>query len=457
MSLLVVLWMVIVDTRVFSGLAGWAVASGLLISYLVLAFSLSLGFALFGLLYSKLGIKPSSRSAIVLLPTIWVICEWLRSWPYSVPAIGQNSTIGHGSNFGDLGFAVSVTPLGYAGRLIGLYGLSFMVVAFNLALFRLLQRRWKMPAAVIPAVLLLAAAGYLIYAQPNGKTVNVGALQTGSDTKMPKNANYLAYLDRLDNRLGERFDLLVLPESSGLFEGNNINTSRDVAVGLMADTNSPIITSRDRREPGKKFNTLTAYNSTGEILYQRDKQFLIPIGETLPYVFSYVYKQLGNVDDINTLLASRETARGLLPDSPYEAGGLKIGSAVCSAVIRPDLYRKQVSEGAELLTNSSSLSMFGKSSLFYQQYKQMGRFIAVSNARPFAQATNGGYSTILDHNGRQLAVNESTDKQQLIRANPTTNLKRTPYSVIGEWVLWLSFLLVFVSILKIHLKTRKKS
>ncbi len=442
MMLTALFWVAQLDTVFLAGLkSGW-VTFGLLFTYLGFAGVLSLGFVLFGCSYRLLNLRLLSVQAFLFVPTLWVVSEFVRSWLYSVAMYGSNGSLGANWNFGDLGFPASSTLLVYASRFVGLYGLGILVILINLALFWLLNKRWKPSAAVFAAVILLCGVGYAGYRVPNGSGQTVGALQIAS-TAPSETATALTEAQKTQTQPAS-LDVLVLPEYVSIFEKNKEADSVTLDK-LMSSTQSPIITSKKRTKNGKNYNTLTVYGSSGQPLYQHDKTFLIPVGEAMPYSYEFIYKLLGQTQTLEMIRGSREIHKGQTEATAFLTNGQLIAATACSGAITPEEFRTQVASGAELLTNSASLVMFANAPTYHTQAQQIARFIAVSNARTFVQSAKAGSSTIIDHNG---SVRASTTQANpsLITADIMTNRTKTLYSQLGEWVLMASAVVIITKI-----------
>lgn len=433
-------WLLQTQPERWATLSGWWAISGLVLTYMLFSLILSTGFVLLGMLYVLLRLDLKQKRIFGLLPAIWVLAEWVRSWVFSIISLGPNTTIGPHWNFGDLGFAASVTPLVFLGRWGGLYALSFAVVLINLSFFWLLRRRWKLPLVVLTAIVLLSSAGYLVYSSANGKSVRTAALQLGNNESLDIGA--IDFHQKLGSLAAPKsIDVLVLSEYSDVFNDQSKPTDTQTMQAILRDNNVPIITSRQRSDSDHMYNTVTVYRSDGRIAYDHDKQFLVPVGEAMPYAYIYLFRLLGQGQAIDANQSGREISRGTEPAQAYRLDGLRLGSMACSGAISPELYRGLVFEGAQILTNSASLSIFIKAPSYHEQAQQMARFMAVSNARPFVQATDGSYSFVIDHNGRWLQKS-SQKNLQLLQQSVTTNARRTPYSILGEWVVVASAMVV---------------
>lgn len=430
-------WVLQTQPDRWAGLTGWWSIGSMVVIYLIFSLVLSLGFVIFGLGWVYLKPRLYQKRIFLVMPALWVMGEWLRSWAVSLIGWGPNTTIGMHWNFGDLGFAASVTPLVFLARLGGLYGLAFVVVIINLCIFWLIQRRWKLPVIILLLIALGAIIGWWAYKTPTGRPVNVAALQLSTNQDLQIGSiDYHQKLSEL--KPANRADILVLSEYSSIFEGDTKQADSSGIKQLVANSNVPIITSRTRNSEDKQYNAVTVYNSAGEIVYEHDKQFLILVGEAMPSIVGTSIRALGQ----GGALKIREISRGVKPAEVYTSNGIKLGIQACSGAISPESYRELVRGGAQILTNSASLSIFAGAS-YHSQAGQMARFMAVSNARPFVQATDGSYSFVIDSNGQLLARSNQKD-MQLLSVMVTTNSRRTIYTLLGEWVVWLSTVILIV-------------
>lgn len=451
MLLGVTYWMVQTQPERWASLNGWWAICGLVMSYMFFSSILSLGFVVMGVIYVWAKPQLSQKRIFALLPAIWILGELARSWIFSIIAWGPNSTLGPNWNFGNFGFAASVSPLVYAGRFVGLFGVSFLVIVTNLCIWWLLHKRWKLPVLLLCGITLLSATGWFAYRHATGPEVRAAALQLGSNDSLQIGAiDYHGQLAKLAQP--KSIDVLVLSEYSDIF--NDQSKASDIAAmqQSLRDNNVPIITSRQRSDNNKMYNTVTVYRSDSSIGYEHDKQFLIPVGEAMPLGYTVIFNLLGQKQAVDTAASGREISKGQEPAHAYKLDGLWIGSMACSGAISPELYRGLVVDGAQILSNSASLSIFIKAPTYHQQAQQMARFMAVANARPFVQATDGSYSFMLDHNGQWLAKSGQKDLQ-LLQHNVVTNTRRTVYSLLGEWVVVASIVVVVCQLVYVYKKS----
>jgi apolipoprotein N-acyltransferase len=413
----------------------------LAIVFLVLTFSivvgsLSIGFLLFGWGYHKLKIDLKQPRALLLAPALWALSEWARSFIFSIVGMGPGGSLGPHWNFGSLAFAASVTPLGYASRLVGQFGLSALVIVLSLGILFLFRKQWKWGSIALGAVIAISATGWLLSPAPDGSRLRVGVLQL--DDSSYSDYGYQRNLGRItaSHDPSKPLDLFVLPEYSYLFTTKEYKADETAALAKITRDDSLVITSRSGEADRGHKNLVTFYKPGGQILVEQEKQFLIPAGEYIPYFYEWILVLSGNTSVIgghaakNTVTPSNQTAK------PVAYKSDNIGSLACSGAIAPDFYRKLAGDGATILTNSAALSTMGLSSSYYAQARQMASFIAVSTAKPFVQSARGAEVYVLDSNGR--VVEESTVAGvHYLEADITTNKTKTPYAQIGDLVFLL--------------------
>ena len=82
-------------------------------------------------------------------------------------------------------------------------------------------------------------------------------------------------------------------------------------------------------------------------------------------------------------------------------GGHMVSTAICYEVIYPDLMRRFVRDGSELLTTITNDAWYGRSSAAYQHWDQAS-LRAIEEGRYLARAANTGISGFVDPYGRVL-------------------------------------------------------
>jgi apolipoprotein N-acyltransferase len=121
---------------------------------------------------------------------------------------------------------------------------------------------------------------------------------------------------------------------------------------------------------------------------------LVPFGEYVP-AKSLFFFAAPLVQAVSDFSAGQEAA--LLP-----VGDHLVSTAICYEVVYPDLVRRFVAGGSELLTTITNDAWFGPTSAPYQHFEQAS-MRAVEEGRYLVRSANTGISGIVDPYGRVIA------------------------------------------------------
>ena len=143
------------------------------------------------------------------------------------------------------------------------------------------------------------------------------------------------------------------------------------------------------------FNSVLAFSAKGELLGAYDKEHLVPFGEYVPWVRYFPWLKRLSV-------ASGDYQAGRGPGL-LKVAGHRLGILICFENVFPELSRKRVKEGAEVLIVLTNDAWFGTSSALPQHFYQ-SVLRAVENRRFVIQVSNTGLSGLIDPYGRVLSV-----------------------------------------------------
>ncbi len=359
-------------------------------------------------------------AALVLVPSAFVVGEGLRSWE------------GLGGPWGLLGASqwnapalLSVAALG------GVWGLSFLLVAVNLAVAAALRGQLPGPtratAAVAAAALPLAALAFwsLRPAPAPAGTVRVAFVQPG--VVGPVEDRFRAS-ERLSRALpaGARPDLVVWGESSvGRDPAANPG---DVArlAGTARAAGGPVLANVDaQREAGGGIYKSALLVGEAGVLGSYDKMRLVPFGEYVPLrpLLGWVTR----LTDAAAVDRHRGARLAVLP-----AGGLSVGPLVCFESAFPDLARNLAAGGADLVVVQTADTTF-QGSWGLDQHASLSAVRAVESGRPVLQAALSGTSAAFDARGRRLAWAPGDWRGAAVVELPRS-AERTPYVRAGDVV-----------------------
>jgi apolipoprotein N-acyltransferase len=407
---------------------------------ILLFFCTYIGFytALFSYLIIRMGGTPAR--ALALAPLLWAALEYLRSFVLTGFTWGY---LGH-SQFRWLTLIQSAD-------LWGVYGLSALIVFVNTALFLLILARagksWQGHAIARPLAaraLLLAAlclAANLLYGwarfnQVQGMEAAAPALRVGlAQGNIPQAEKWdpafqitstKTYV-RLSGELAAAHpDLIVWPETATPFYlFHNEALTRIVQRGIRSTGSAHLIGSPavHRSEEGMAyFNSAYLLDPAGTAIGRYDKAHLVPFGEYIPLKrwLPFLGKIVAQVGDFHAGP----------PGGTLAFGDHRIGPLICYDGIFPELARKAVRNGADLLANLTNDAWYGVTSAPYQHLVQYV-FRAVETRRSLVRATNTGISGFIRPGGQ---IENTTELfETAIRTRDVACLQnRTVYVRVGD-------------------------
>ncbi|BBY08592.1 apolipoprotein N-acyltransferase [Mycobacterium noviomagense] len=361
-------------------------------------------------------------AAVIVLPSAWVSAEAVRSWP------------GLGGPWAAVGASQWNQPVTLASAALGgVWLTSFLIVAVNTAIVGAMLSR-EAAARVSCVVIALACAGLGPAwfgwgpAPAAGSTVRVALVQPGViDYAAAREAAGKALTATL---AGQRTDLVLWGESSvGLDPTSHpddvrqlANLSKKVGADLLVNVDAPAA-------DGEIYKSSVLIGPDGPRGTYR-KTRLVPFGEYVP-----LRPLLGWLTR-HTKAAGQDRGRGSGP-AVLHAGSLAIGPLISFEAVFPDLPRRAVQRGAQLLAYQTSTSTFQGS----WAQPQLAGAIAVRAAEvghPAAHAGLSGDSAAFDARGRKLAWCASNYRGVRIVDVPL-GAQVTVYQRLGEWVLMLAF------------------
>jgi apolipoprotein N-acyltransferase len=343
----------------------------------------------------------SRRDVVWLAPALWVTLEWLRGWffiGFPWGALGYSQY-----RFHDLVQIVEVT---------GVYGVSAVLVLFNIVVAEVLRERGSgvrrlFPGLVTVTVLLviLPALGHwrttALAREPITGSMRVGITQGNveQDRKWDPEfqdetmARYRALTVAAQSAGAQ---MVVWPETAAPFFFQEAGARRDDVLDLARTAGVPLLIGAPafrQTATGDLQQRNRAYLVTpkGEVAGQYDKIELVPFGEYVPFqrVLFFVSQV---VTAVGTLGAGEETTVFQIPEGRF-------GVLICYEGIFPALTRRFVAGGADFLVNITNDAWYGRTGAPHQHLVQAS-FRAIENRVPLVRAANTGISAIVDSDGR---------------------------------------------------------
>ncbi len=136
---------------------------------------------------------------------------------------------------------------------------------------------------------------------------------------------------------------------------------------------------------------LVSANGQGEVDAHYDKIELVPFGEYVPAraILGYFVNKI--VEGFGDMIPGKE-------QTLFRVKGATLGILICYESIFPDLTRREVNEGADVLVNITNDAWYGESSAPYQVLA-MAALRSVETKVPMVRVANTGISALIEPSG----------------------------------------------------------
>jgi apolipoprotein N-acyltransferase len=377
---------------------------------------------------------PRALAALVVVPSCWLLTEWLRSWqalggPWAVYGVSQWQH-------------PAVLALAAVG---GMWLISIALVMANVAIVLLIESlprlgQWRPGLAVLGVAAGLASVGAgplafaLTPASPAVRQVTIALVQPGI---LHNSADASERLTAALSQSGrEKPDLVVWGESSTAVDLTLPSSQRQLKEleKLAREDGADLLVNQDTTVPGQgqeKVGVLVAPNG---IAGQYIKTRLVPFGEYIPF-----RQQLGWLTKI-----SRAAPANMIPgpgahllQATDRAGQpLPIGVLICFESAFPDMSRVDTNLGAQLIVYQSATPTF-QGTWGPDQHASLGAVRAAETGRPVVQAALTGDTVAFDARGRLLAwLGQDEHGVVTVRLGLPATSARTFYDRAGDYVPW---------------------
>jgi apolipoprotein N-acyltransferase len=362
-------------------------------------------------------------AALVVVPSTWLVTEWIRSWQ------------GIGGPWAVLGTSQwqhpAVLALAAAG---GVWLVSFALVAANTGLLlALVARTTALRLAGVAAAVIAIAAGPAAFAltapAPAARPLTVALVQPGMEGAA---ASRLARNERLTAGQAGRAGLFVWGESSVGYDLASQPALLSALEQLSRAAGADILVNQDAISPsGAKSKQATLIGPAG-IRGSYVKTRLVPFGEYIPF-----RPLLGWLSRISRAAPQNVVpgvgARVLRAGTP--AGqSLTFGVLICFESAFPDMSRVDADRGAQVIVYQTSDSTF-QASWAPAQHAALGALRAAETGRPVVQAALTGDSVAFDARGRLLAwAGTSFRGTVIVHLELPAASARTGYDRLGDYM-----------------------
>jgi apolipoprotein N-acyltransferase len=399
---------------------------------------------------------------VITLPIAWTAVEWIRTYfPIGFP-------------WNLLGYtAYRNLQLVQFAEFTGVYGISALIVFFNIVtyivLFRVYSRRVQTVSLGVLTALMAAALFFgsrrisQINSAPAAGSLKVAMVQGDIPQSVKWDPRFLAtsfnvYLQQTRMAAKHRVDLVIWPEAAAAFFFQPENrypaafaddaAYRQKLLELATEIGDPILFGAPAF--GVEDGQVGFYNraylvSGGNVSAWYDKIQLVPFGEYVPArrLFGYFVNRV--IKGFGDMFAGRV-------QTIFEVKGAKLGVLICYESIFPDLSRRAVDRGGEILVNITNDAWYEKSSAPYQLLA-MAAMRSIETKVPMVRVANTGISAVIEPSGvitaRTPLFKRGTEIQEV-----SWRPERTVYTAIGDVFAEIFFALTVGGLLAAYFNPR---
>jgi apolipoprotein N-acyltransferase len=396
--------------------------------------------------------------SVITMPIAWTALEWFRTY---VPASFPWNLLGYTAyrNLELIQFA----------EFTGVYGVSALIVFFNAVVYVVIFRRgaYRLQTvclSVLTAMMIaLVAFGAWRISDlrdaPQSGSFKVAMVQGNIPQSLKWDPKFLpesygVYQDETADAAKRGADLIVWPEAAAafLFQPDDQypamlagDAAYRTALLTLAKTQgkpllfgAPALAQIDGRFGIYNRAYMVSLNGQGEVDAHYDKIELVPFGEYVPAraILGFFVNKI--VNGMGDLIPGKE-------QTLFSFNGAKLGILICYESIFPDLTRREVNEGADVLVNITNDAWYGESSAPYQVLA-MAAMRSVETKVPMVRVANTGISALIEPSG-QITNRTPLFKRGTEIVDVSWRPVRTLYTIVGDLFAETCFMLTAIGLI----------
>ncbi|MBI4636664.1 MAG: apolipoprotein N-acyltransferase [Candidatus Rokubacteria bacterium] len=418
----------IAPTMVHYGGLPWPLAALVLAG---LAGYLAVYWAAFCALLSRVPVS-GGAPFVVAAASLWVALEFLRTYlftgfPWNLVGYSQYRHL----------------PLIQVAAVTGVYGVSFVVVAVNAALWRVVaaDRRRKeafAAAATAAGVVVLAMASAWLPPRDAGQPSRAVALVQGSIDQGVKwdpayqDATLAVYRTLTVDAARQGAKLIVWPETALPFLFDE-DRRRAAVQSLARETDAYLLVGAPARRSDGRRNSAFLVAPDGDLVGRYDKRHLVPFGEYVPLKRLLPFVEVLGGGAIGDFRSGGEATVFSTP-----LGRLAV--VICYEAIFPAEVRDFFLGGADVLVNITNDAWFGRSAAPVQ-HLAMAAFRAVENRAYLVRAANTGISAVVAPDGRIVQAS-GLFTREIVSGTIAPRIGLSVYTRYGDVFAWATVAVV---------------
>ena len=433
---------------------------------IILVLILSVYFGLFG---CAANIVFKYKAEIFLLPFFWVALEYVRGYiltgfPWALLAYTQYKSMN----------IIQIADF------TGAYGVSFIIVMFNVAFFAYVMRMERKVGYLMMALFFILMSmmygtrkldDFQVYGSPRLSVVQGNIPQNLKWDPREAAPILRKYTELTREAAKDSPDMIIWPETAYPYLITNKTTDVKDLKDLAAEISIPILVGAVAEKRGDYYNDAILFSEKGELAKKYEKLHLVPFGEYVPFgdkfsfIRNYIDKPIGDFKkgEEYTLFSVKSFSSSSSPKGTItrRTNFFKFGALICFEDIFPELSRGFVKRGANFLVNMTNDAWFGKTSA-PEQHLQASVFRAVENRVPVIRAANTGVSCFVDSTGEILSRVEEGGEDLFVSGYATEKVriptKGSVYSKYGDlFIYFCGFMILLILAMEVFLVKRERS
>ncbi len=419
--------------------------------FFLLSSYLAIYTALFSACASIIISKRSFFATLFLIPALWTSLEYLRSVAYIL-----------GFSWGAIGYSqVFFTHIIQISDIFGVYGVSFLIMLVNAALFFIFGLIYDKPVIkkkilYASIVIITSLAFTLLYGNRQIRLIDtdiakadkkkIAIVQGNIDQTIKWNKNFIEqiikkYINLSLSLKKDKPELIVWPETAvpylpkleiGLIKSIRECANQTEAYFLIGSHGITIEKERDFL-----LNSAYIMNPDGNISARYDKSHLVPFGEYVPFGDWLPFIKKIVVGDHDFMPGEK--------GKTIKWNNCNLGIQICFETIFPEIAGKMAKNNADIFLNITNDTWFGNSDAPYRHF-EIAVFRAVENKKSLVRSANSGISGAIDPLGRIIATTPLFEEAAETYTVPILK-KKTLYARCGDFFAIICIAVSFISLL----------
>lgn len=375
----------------------------------------------------------------LVLALLWIIMEWLQG----LGSLGLTWGRLANSQYNNKYIIQSVS-------LFGTLFLSGIIVLANSLVATYLHNKSKYIYAISFFIVFGLNFGYgyfkLNNIESSDKQITASIIQANINTEQKWEDDsvykifsiYEQLTEIADNNSDNPRDLIVWAETALPIVLNKNDEFLEKCFKLSKSLKSTILVGGFEDIDNKSYNTIFKFSPMDKSINVYQKQKLVPFGEYIPFrsvfakIMPIVENIISNIDDLSV---------GKTIDI-MKIQDFSIGNLICFDSTFPNIARKQVLDGANILCVETNDSWFNGSTAIEQHLAQ-SVIRAVENNRYILRSANTGISAVISPSGEVLSALYPEIVGYINYDVPILH-SNTLYTELGDIIVFISVFLIII-------------